>query len=270
MSTSTAALKRCLAKRGDRMKEFYIDDQGIRLHAKLDMPEGYEEGAKCPLAIVIHGLTGHMEETHIKAVAKLMNRLGLASLRVEMFGHGKSDGKFEDHDLFKWLENAMTVTEYAQSLDFVTDMYLVGHSQGGLTTVLLAGMMPQAFKAAIPLSPAVMVPDGARSGVLLGRSFDPHNVPDMVYANPEQTIKGRYIRAAQLINIEWAISNYKGPVLIVHGDEDEAIPVKYSEELHTKYEDSELVIIKGDDHCYNYHLDQVIDAVESFMLRVLA
>ena len=64
------------------MREFYINDQGIRLHAKLDMPEGYEEGGKCPLAIVIHGLTGHMEETHIKDVAKLMNQLGLASLRV--------------------------------------------------------------------------------------------------------------------------------------------------------------------------------------------
>jgi pimeloyl-ACP methyl ester carboxylesterase len=187
-----------------------------------------------------------------------------------MFGHGKSDGKFEEHDLFRWLENGMTVTEYAQSLDFATDIYLIGHSQGGLTTVLLAGMMPQAFKAAIPLSPAVMVPDGARSGKLLGYSFDPHNIPDMLHANSEQSIKGRYVRAAQLINIDWAISNYKNPVFIVHGDEDEAIPVKYSEELNTKYENSELVIIKGDDHCYNYHLDEVIEAVKGFMLKVMA
>ena len=41
------------------MKEFYITDDGIKLHAKLDMPENYAEGTKCPLAIVIHGLTGH-------------------------------------------------------------------------------------------------------------------------------------------------------------------------------------------------------------------
>ena len=38
-------------------KEFYIDDDGIKLHAKLDMPVGFEVGEKCPLAIVIHGLT---------------------------------------------------------------------------------------------------------------------------------------------------------------------------------------------------------------------
>lgn len=55
------------------MKEYYIEDDGIRLHLKLDMPPGYTEGEKCPLAIVIHGLTGHMEEEHIIAVAQTMN-----------------------------------------------------------------------------------------------------------------------------------------------------------------------------------------------------
>ena len=101
------------------MKEFYIEDDGIRLHAKLDLPAGITEEdtesgkGRCPLAIIIHGLTGHMEETHIRAVASLMNEMGIASLRVEMYGHGKSDGAFRDHNLFKWLNNAMTVTDYA-------------------------------------------------------------------------------------------------------------------------------------------------------------
>ena len=38
------------------MKEFYIADDGIQLHAKLDVPE---EKEKCPLVIVFHGLTAH-------------------------------------------------------------------------------------------------------------------------------------------------------------------------------------------------------------------
>ena len=44
------------------MKEFYIDGDGTRLHAKLDIPEGVTKG---PLCILIHGFTGHMEEEHI-------------------------------------------------------------------------------------------------------------------------------------------------------------------------------------------------------------
>ena len=79
-------------------QELYLNDDGVRLHAKLDRPEGLE---KCPLCIVLHGLTGHMEETHIRAVAAAMNDLGIATLRVELYGHGQSGGSFEDHDLAK-------------------------------------------------------------------------------------------------------------------------------------------------------------------------
>ncbi|MBE6019942.1 MAG: alpha/beta fold hydrolase [Clostridiales bacterium] len=251
------------------MKEFYIEDDGIKLHAKLDMPAGYKEGEKCPLAIVIHGLTGHMEETHIIAVAETFNSLGIASLRVEMYGHGKSGGSFENHNLFKWLNNAMTVVDYAKTLDFVTDMYICGHSQGGVNAIMLAGMMPDIFRAAIPLSPAVMITEGARSGRILTGSFDPDHVPDEMWANSEQKVNGNYIRAAQMLDVDWAISHYKNPVLIVHGDEDEAIPVEYSREAAAKYSDAKLVIIPGDDHCYNYHLDQVLEAVKTFMETVM-
>ena len=216
------------------MKEYYIEDDGIRLHLKLDMPEGYEEGAKCPLAIIIHGLTGHMEERHIKAVAETMRELGAATLRAEMYGHGKSGGRFEDHDLFKWLSNAMTVAEHARSLEFVTDMYICGHSQGGVTAVMLAGMMPDVFKAALPLSPAVMITEGARRGVALRDSFDPFRVPDEIRVSGDRIVKSRYIRAAQMLDTDWAISHYKKPVLIVHGDEDEAIPVEYAREAAAK------------------------------------
>ena len=251
------------------MKEYYIEDDGIRLHLKLDMPDGYEEGMKCPLAIVIHGLTGHMEETHIIAVAETFRGLGIATLRAEMYGHGGSGGAFENHNLFRWLNNAMAVVDHAKTLDFVTDMYICGHSQGGVTTVMLAGMMPDVFKAALPLSPAVMITEGARKGISLGGNFDPEHVPDELQVDEEKKVKGNYIRAAQMLDVDWAISHYKNPVLIVHGDEDEAIPVQYAREAAAKYADAKLVVIPGDDHCYNHHLDQVTAAIRDFLRSVM-
>ena len=251
-------------------REFYIDDDGIRLHAKLDMPAGFREGDKCPLAIVIHGLTGHMEEPHIVGVCGLFNRLGLATLRAEMYGHGKSGGDFEKHNIFKWLNNAMAVTDYAKTLDFVKDMYICGHSQGGVTAMLLAGMKHEDFRAAVPLSPASMLTEASRTGNNFGISFDPDRIPDKLPVSAEQKVSGNYVRAAQLIDIDYAIGKFKGPVLIVHGDEDEAIPVEYSIEAAGKYADAKLVIINGDDHCYNHHLDQVLEAVEKFMKKVMA
>ena len=249
-------------------EEFYISDDGIKLHAKLDMPENIAEDGRCPLALVIHGLTGNMEETHIRAAAKTFNDLGIASLRVEMYGHGKSDGKFEEHTLLKWLNNVMAVMKYVKTLDFVTDLYVCGHSQGGLTALFTAGMYPEVFKAAVLLSPASMVPGLAREGKLFRVGFDACSIPDSLYVSDTEKVNSEYVRAAQLLDIDGAVERFKNLVLIVHGDEDEAIPVEYSVKLADEYNDAELVIIHGDDHCYNSHLDQVTSAMHQFLSKI--
>ena len=247
------------------MKEFYINSDGIRLHAKLEMPENFN--GKCPLAIIIHGLTGHMEEEHIVGVAKVMNEVGIAALRVEMYGHGKSEGKFEEHTLLKWINNALDVVDYAKKLDFVTDLYICGHSQGGLLTMIIGGLRNDDFKAIIPMSPAVVILDAARKGIFFGVSFDPQHIPDELDAILYK-INGNYFRTAQMININELIDRYSGPVFIVHGDRDEAVPLQYAIDAQKRYKKCKLDIIPGDDHCFTRHLDQMLEAVRRFMLSV--
>ncbi len=242
-------------------RELYITDDGIRLHAKLDMPVCHE---KCPLAIVLHGITGHMEERHIAAVSRALNEAGLATLRAELYGHGKSGGEFSEHNLFKWLNNVVAVTDYARSLDFVTDLYICGHSQGGLTAILAAGMYPEVFRAVIALSPALSIIEGARSGKLLNISFDPENIPETLEKSG-RVLKGSYIRAARLLDLDEAIKRYRGPVLIVHGGGDETVPAGYSKAAAGKFSVGKLVIIEGDTHCYDNHLNEVVSAVRAFL-----
>lgn len=242
----------------------YILDDGIRLNAKLDLPVPAE--GKHPLVIVIHGFTGHMEERHIVEVSKVFNELGFATLRVDMYGHGHSDGLFENHTLYKWLTNAMTVIDYARGLDFVTEIYLCGHSQGGMTVMLAGAMKHDQISGIIPLSPAWMIPELAREGTLLGLDYDPEHIPERLPAWGDRGLGANYVRVAQTIHVEDAIDRYDGPVLIVHGDEDEAVPVAYGIKAAERYRNCKLVLIPGDDHCYNRHLDQVLAAVREWML----
>lgn len=242
------------------MKEFYIDSDGTRLHAKLDRPV---EGEKGPLCILIHGFTGHMEEDHIIAAQKTMNEVGISVLRVEMYGHGGSDGCFADHTLYKWVTNALSAVSYAKTLDFVTDLYISGHSQGGLLTMLIGGMCPDDFAAILPLSPAWMIPETCREGSLLGISFDPAHIPDMLVFG-DRKLSGDYIRVAQTIHPEEEIARYTGPVLIVHGDEDDAVPFSYAEKAQKLYKNAKLVPVHGDDHCFTRHLDKMCDAIRDF------
>ncbi|MBO4898971.1 MAG: alpha/beta fold hydrolase [Lachnospiraceae bacterium] len=244
-------------------KEFYIDCDGIRLHSKLDRPD---DSVKGPLCILIHGFTGHMEEDHIIAAQKAMNDCGISVLRAEMYGHGGSDGDFRDHTLYKWVTNALAVVDYAKKLDFVTDLYLCGHSQGGLLTMLIGGMRRDDFKALLPLSPAWMIPEGARIGDLLGMPFDPLHIPEQLVAE-DLVLSGDYIRVAQTIHVEDEIARYDGPVFIVHGDDDEAVPYSYGVKAQELYADATLVTIHGDDHCYTRHMDEMADAIRSFFSK---
>lgn len=243
------------------MREFHITDDGIRLHAKLDIPEG---GGRRPLAIVFHGLTGNMEERHIRAVASAINEAGVATLRVELYGHGQSDGSFHEHTLYRWITNALAVIDHAKALGFADGLYLCGHSQGGLLTMLVAAMRQDDVRAIIPLSPAVVIVDGARRGELLGISFDPDHVPDELVAG-DLALNGNYVRVAQTLDVDEAIRRFRKPVLLVHGSADRSVPVRYSIDAAEKYADARLVVLPDDDHGYSLHLDEMTEAVRAFL-----
>jgi predicted alpha/beta-fold hydrolase len=95
--------------------EFNLYDYGIPLHIKLDTPDiDFDEERKMPLMILLHGLTGHMEERHIVALKDTCLSHGFSVLRADLYGHGKSGGAFRDHTLFKWLSNIMCITDFAK------------------------------------------------------------------------------------------------------------------------------------------------------------
>ncbi len=241
-------------------KEFFIDSDANHLHAKLDRPDPAGKG---PLCILIHGFTGQMEEDHLLAARDVMVDEGVSVLRVEMYGHGLSDGSFKDHTLYKWITNAVSVVHYAKGLDFVTDLYFCGHSQGGLLTMMIGGMFPDDLKAILPLSPAWMIPELCREGCILGVTFDPEHIPETLRSD-DWELSGDYVRVAGTIHVEDEIARYKGPVLIIHGVEDETIPYSCSEKAAKLYNNAKLIPIPGDDHCFTLHTDKMAAAIRQF------
>lgn len=244
-------------------KEFYIDKDGFKLFAKLDTADN--SSGKMPLFILIHGLTGQMDEAQLEGARDVAIANGMACLRVDMYGHGKSDGKFENHNLLEWVSEIIYVIDYARELDFVTDIYLAGHSQGGLAAILAAALKSDQIKSLVLMSPAINIVYSSKNGDFFGTKFDKNNLPETVHFRDGYEIKGNYFRVARSINVDEAIAAYKGPVLVVHGTADDAVDVIYGKEVAEKYVDATLKLIEGDTHCFDYHLDEMVQAVDTFL-----
>ena len=234
----------------------YIQSGGIRLSCDLDFPK---PGA--PLAVLLHGITGNSQERHITGVADALRRAGFGTLRADLYGHGESNGSFSEHTIPRWVCNALDILDYAGAVS--SRVFLCGHSQGGLTAILAGEERSVQLSGMILLSPAWSIPDGARKGELLGMRFDPEQVPDrLVLPNKGVSIGREYVQTAQSIRI--GELSFSGPVLIVHGEDDQTVPVSWSEELFRRYRNGSLALIPGDTHCYDHHLETVQAAVEAW------
>ncbi len=242
-----------------------MDDQ-IALDAVLSMPE--KRGTKVPLCVIIHGFTGNKDEQHLIAISDMMNELGMATLRVDMYGHGLSGGSFRNHTLYKWISNAMAVLDYVQTLPEISRIYLAGHSQGGLIAMLVGAMEKDRVSGLMPLSPAVTIPEDTRMGRILGHPVDINHIEDSYATDKEDyVLGGNYVRVAQSIYPEIAVKQYKGPVLIVHGQDDKTIPIGKVEEMSALYADCRFVAIPDETHCYDNHLDSVVNVIRTYILE---
>lgn len=247
-------------------REEYIDDHGIALHIKFDIPD---HTGLLPVMVLFHGFTGNMEEESLLEVRDAGIQAGCAVLRAELYGHGKSGGEFKDHTILNWIENAEAVIAYAKQQPFVSDLVPAGHSQGGLMVILLGAKHPADYKGLLLLSPGVSIPDDMRNGSLLGEHFDPNHIPETIDTWENQTLSGNYIRVMKEVDPYVAARAYPGNVGIIHGGEDEVIPVDYAKRLATEYAHAELRIIEGDDHNYNRHREVMAQAAGELLRKLI-
>ena len=237
-----------------------ITDDGIRLSAVLEEPE--EKTGR--IVILLHGFTSAKDRLHTLQAAQAMREAGFATLRMDLYGHGESGGRFEKHTLYKWISNTLAAMDHVRGMGY-REIWLSGHSQGGLTAALAAGMEADRVAGLVLRAPAFMIPECARKGSMLGFTFDPDHIPDRIKVIKDLELEGTYVRVAQTIHAEEAVARFKGPVLILHGDADDTVPLADSRKAAEAYANAVLAVMEGETHHFDIHPERMQEIIRTWM-----
>ena len=246
-----------------------IDGDHGKLEGVILKPE-LKAGERCPMVLLCHGFMGNKEGALEKQIAELLKANGIASIRFDFNGHGKSEGRFQDMTVPNEIVDAKKVIEYVSSLPYVESVAISGHSQGGVVAAMTAGDLGvEKIKAVVLLAPAAVLRDDAIRGSTMGATYDPFNPGEYVELFRGMNLGGEYIRTAFSLPIYETAAKYQGPTLIIHGTGDRVVPYTYGERFHQIWPKSELVIIDKADHGFSKEIEQVASKSAEFLGKAL-
>lgn len=218
------------------------------------------EGEKLPVAIVCHGFMA-IQNT-VRHYAKELARLGYCTYCFDFCGGSSmkkrvSDGETTDMSVLTEVQDLEAVIAYVQSLPHNSrELLLMGCSQGGFVSALTAAKHPEMVDKLVLIYPALCIPDDARAGRMMFARFDPQNIPEQINCGP--MLLGRcYVADVIGMDAMEEIKPYGGPVLIVHGDKDKIVDVKYAHQAGETYSRAELHIIEGGAHGFGKKHDAI-------------
>ena len=255
-------------QRGEEQRVTIDGDHG-KLAAVIQKPE-LKQGERCPMVIFCHGFGGSKEGPLFELVCDTLQKHGIASIRFDFNAHGESEGAFKDMTVPNEIEDAKHIYNYVRDLRYVSDVAIVGHSQGGVVAAMTAGELgTEAFRTVVLMAPAAVLRDDAIRGNTFGKQYDPLDPPEYVQLYGSQQLGRNYIKTAFTLPIYETAAKYQGPALVIHGNADRIVPYTYGERFHQLWPKSEFVMQEYYDHGFSQNVYRTTDIVSQYLLRVL-
>ncbi|SUP43317.1 alpha/beta hydrolase [Veillonella criceti] len=240
-----------------------------QLAAVVQTPDNRET---YPMVILMHGFSANKDYKLLELIANDLEKEGIASIRFDFNGHGDSEGRFQDMTVLNEIEDAKQVYAYVKQLPNVTNISLIGHSQGGVVASMLAGELSQkegstAIQSLVLLAPASNIKDGVLGSGTFGIQFNVETMPEYIELPSGLRVGRNYFKAAYNLPIYETAKQYTGPVKIIHGTQDEMVPTRYGKQFANIYNNVELEILEGYDHEFTQNMPAVADKVTKFIVN---
>lgn len=233
---------------------------GLRIRGMQYVPMDFDVNRRYPAVILSHGFLGNY--TSMADFGRDFARAGFVAYTFSFCGSAlpgepevvRSDGTSTDMTISTQVKDLAAVKEYAMQQPYADagNLILVGVSQGGYVSGLAAAKYGEEVRKLVMIFPALCIPDDARNGKLGGSSYDPRQVPDRIDCG--QIVLGKVFHEDVADRDPYQeLCAYHGPVLILHGREDELVDMAYSVRARECYQDGQcqLSLIDNLGHGYD-------------------
>lgn len=228
-------------------KELTFTSKGNRIYGRVLLPD---TSGKVPTVILSHGFGGNHEQE-----LTLQQRLAENGIAVYSFDFsggtgyepGQSEGKMTDMSVLTEKQNLEDAISMISKQNFVdtAQLYLIGASQGGVVSTLVANEQVQNIKGLFLLYPALSLFDDARE-----RFASKSDIPN-TYDLMGLTVGRKYFEDVYDMDIYNYMDNFKNPVYIFHGTSDSLVPVTYSERAQKTFANAQLTTLSGEGHGFS-------------------
>ncbi|HEX7151851.1 MAG TPA: alpha/beta fold hydrolase [Thermoanaerobaculia bacterium] len=236
---------------------FLIDsDEGLPIRGDFEIPDSPRA-----LVILVHGWKGFKDWGFFPWLSERLCRAGYAVCRFNMSrsGIGENPESFERLDLFEGdtystqVRDLLRVTRHAQQRFPTLSTFLLGHSRGGGVALLAADQVPH-LEGVITWS---AISNADRWDEETKRRWRADGHMDVENARTKQIMRmgpailDDYEANAERLDILAAASRLRVPLLVLHGERDESVPVNEAQRIAAQAHDVSLAIVKNASHTYN-------------------
>lgn len=226
------------------VKHVEIENNGYVLRGYYTYPNDFNGD----VVVMFHGFTGNKTEHagHFRNLARLLEKEGIASLRMDFFGNGESDGEFSEFTYDTMLSDAFKIIEYAKNVNGFKRLILLGFSMGGALAATVSTMIPNEISKMVLWSPAGNIVE------IIKNRFD--NNTKLENGN---AIFGSFELSKEMYESvdKWHtyenLEEFENKVLIINGRKDLSVPYLYSARYSVNFKNSHLYLIDGAGHGYD-------------------
>lgn len=221
----------------------FQNSAGHSLSARLELPEGKPRA----FALFLHCFTCGKDSAAAVRLTRALASQGIAVLRYDFIGIGRSGGVFEDSTFTTNVEDAVAAAAYLRG-NFQAPALVIGHSLGGATALTAAAKIPE-VRAVVTIG----APSETHHVV---HNFERHLEEIAKRGKAEVSLGGRTYTIVQALldnlrshSLEATISKLRRALLVMHAPLDKVVGIDHAARIFeaAKHPKS-FVSLDGADH----------------------